>query len=75
MKKFYFDTSIWLDFFEGRDEPNLPKGELVKELIGKIVNEDSKIIISEVIKNELVGIGYSKYEIQELFKPFQDNLI
>ncbi len=29
-KKFYFDTSIWLDFFENRDEPNLPKAKLQK---------------------------------------------
>lgn len=72
---YYLDTSIWLDFFENRDEPNLPKGKFAKELIKKIVNENWKIIISEAVKNELVDIGYSKYEIEELFKPFQKNLI
>ena len=75
MKRYYFDTSIWLDFFEDRDEPNLPKSKWAKELVRKIVNEDGKIIISEAVKNELVDIGYSKYEIGELFKPLQKNLI
>ncbi len=75
MKKFYFDTSIWLDFFENRDEPNFPKGRWAKELIRKILNEDWKIIISEAVKNELIEIGYPKYGIEEFFKPLHSNLI
>lgn len=35
-ERFYFDTSIWLDFLEKRDEPNLPKSAWVKDLIEKI---------------------------------------
>ena len=75
MKKYYFDTSIWLDFLENRDEPNFPKGAWAKKLIKKMINENGKIIISEAIKNEMVEMGHSKYEIEELFKPFRNNLV
>ncbi len=68
-KRYYFDTSIWLDFFEKRDEPKLPKGEFAKELIKKISEENGKIIVSEVIKNEMIELSYSKYEIEALFGP------
>jgi hypothetical protein len=36
-ERFYLDTSIWLDFFENRNEPNFSKGTLAKELIKKII--------------------------------------
>ena len=71
-KRYYFDTSIWLDFLENRNEPNMPKGEWARKLVMKIVNKKDKILISEAIKNELMGIGYSKYEIEILFRPFQN---
>jgi len=70
-RKYYFDTSIWLDFFENRDEPDLPKEKYVRKLIEKIVKEDCKIICSEVVKNEMLVLGYSKYEIERLFFPFK----
>ena len=65
--KFYLDTSIWLDFLENRNEPNFPKGDLAKELISKIINEDDKIIFSDNNAVELKTIGYSDFEIEELF--------
>jgi len=74
-KRFYFDTSIWLDFLEKRDEPNLPKGTWAKELIEKIIKNKDKIVLSEVIKNELIGLGYSRYELESIFFPFQKILI
>lgn len=46
-KKFYLDTSIWLDFFENRDEPNLPKGQWANDLLNKIVKDDDLIIYSD----------------------------
>ena len=74
-KRYYFDTSIWLDFFEDRDEPNLPKGEYVKSLIKNIIKENGKIIYSEAIKNEMLVLGYSRNEIENLFLPHKRNLI
>ena len=57
-RKYYFDTSIWLDFFEKRDEPNFPKGTWAKELINKIIKEDDKILFSDNNLLELINIGY-----------------
>ena len=74
-KRFYFDTSIWLDFLEKRDEPGLPKGTWAKKLIEKIIKNKDKIVLSEVIKNELIGLGYSRYELESIFFPFQKILI
>ena len=68
--RYYFDTSIWLDFFVDRDKPNLPKGKNVQDLINKIINGNNIIIYSDLIIYELTSLGYDKYEVEDLFKPF-----
>ena len=68
-KLYYFDTSIWLDLFEDRDEPNLPKGKWVHELIRKIISQDDKIIYSDAVMDELMELGYNEYELNEFLKP------
>ncbi len=73
--KFYFDTSIWLDFFENRDKPNLPKGEWAYKLLNKIVESDNKIIYSNVNLLELVSVGYSLNYINNIFKSLEQVLI
>lgn len=70
-KKYYLDTSIWLDFLEDRNEPDFPKSDWAKKLVERILIEKGIIIVSEAVKNELVGLGYSKYEIEIMFRPFQ----
>lgn len=74
-KEYYFDTSIWLDFFENRDKPNMPKSEWARKLVRKIISEKNKILISEAVKNELMGLSYSRYEIEMLFGPFRNNIV
>lgn len=74
-KLFYFDTSIWLDFFEDRDEPNLPKGEWVHKLLDKIIKNDDKIVYSDNNLLELYMNGYPSYEIHELLQPLKQILI
>ena len=69
-ERFYLDTSIWLDFFEDRNEHNLKKGDFAKKLISKIVENGDKIIVSEVIKNELIGLKFSHYDVENLFFPY-----
>ena len=71
----YFDTSIWLDLFEDRDEPNMPKGKWATELVGKIIRENEKIAYSDLNISELEDAGYSLYEIERLFQPFDFILI
>lgn len=72
---FYFDTSIWLDFFEDRNEPNFPKSNRAKALVSKIIKDKDKIFISEVVKNELIGFGFSRYDIDSLFLPLQKIIV
>ena len=47
-KVFYFDTSIWLDFLENRNEPNIPKGRWVQELVSRIIQSGHKIVYSDL---------------------------
>ena len=65
-KRFYFDTSIWLDFLENRDEPEMPKGTWAKELIKKIVKEGNKILFSDNNMLELMNNNYLEFEIEEV---------
>lgn len=74
-EKYYLDTSIWLDFFECRDEPNLPKGEWAYELLKKITRTDAKVVYSDHNLFELRLVGYSSYEISDMFKPLRLILI
>ena len=71
MDIYYLDTSIWLDFFEARDEPNFPKGTWAKELIKKITRDENKILFSNINMLELINVGYSKYEIKELLQSLR----
>lgn len=75
MKTYYLDTSIWLDFFEKRDEPNLPKSTWARKLINKIIRKDGKIVYSDFSISELENLGYSFYEIKNMFLPLKNNLI
>lgn len=61
---FYFDTSIWLDFHEKRDK----NGELALKLILKIIKEDSKIVYSDLHLKEFKNLGYTKDEINSIFR-------
>src|SRR3989338_5394949 len=70
-EKYYFDTSIWLDFFEYRNEPNFPKGRWVQELINKIIESDAKILYSDINIVELGVAGYSSQDIDMLFKKLK----
>ena len=67
MRKYYFDTSIWLDLFENRDEPGLPKSRFVKELVNKILKMDGRILYSDVVMTEMSEISYPYNEIKQKF--------
>lgn len=61
-KRYYLDTSIWLDFFENRNEPKIPKGDWARQLLEKMVKNDGEILYSDIVLIELKGLGY---EIEE----------
>lgn len=74
-KNYYLDTSIWLDFFENRNEPNLPKGDWAHKLITKIIKNNDKIIYSDNNIYELNIIGYPTYELDSILQPLKPVLI
>ena len=74
-KKYYLDTSIWLDFFENRNEPNLPKGDWAHELLSKITGNNDKIIYSDIVILELGVVDYKPNEIEKLFEKIKPILI
>jgi predicted nucleic acid-binding protein len=72
---YYFDTSIWLDFLEERDEPNMPKSTWAKELVRTVIENEDKILLSEWIMNEMIELGMSKHDIEEKFNSLRNILI
>ena len=75
LNRYYFDTSIWLDLIEDRDEPNLPKGLWAQKLFGKIILDDSKILYSDMTISELKVVGYSQHELNNIFKKLNPVLV
>ena len=52
-KKYYIDTCIWIDFLEGREDKFRPLGEWAFMLIRKIIGEESIIILSNILRDEM----------------------
>jgi len=75
MEKYYLDTSIWLDFFENRNEPNLPKGDWAHKLLDKLIENNGKAIYSDILILELGLVGYQPDEIEKLFEDLKSILI
>lgn len=71
-KRFYFDTSIWLDFLEDRNEPNFPKSDWANELIKKIKIKGDEIIFSDINMIELVRAGYSEFKIDDVLNKLEN---
>ncbi|MEK6927910.1 MAG: PIN domain-containing protein [Nanoarchaeota archaeon] len=74
-RSFYFDTSIWLDFLENRDEPNFPKSKWAKKLVENIILEDDILLISDLNLIELEHLGYSIYIFDEMIQKFGDRFV
>jgi len=68
MKRFYLDTSIWLDYYENRGS----NGEFALKLIRRLIKEDSIIIYSDLHIIELKNLGYSLNEIYTILKIAKD---
>jgi len=61
-QKFYFDTSIWRDYYENRSDSTKSLGELALQLIKKIIEEDNLVLYSDFVVQELMV----KYSIEEI---------
>lgn len=65
--KFYFDTSIWRDYYENRSDKFRPLGEWALKLINKIIEEGDIIFYSDFVVKEL-EITFSIVEIEKIFE-------
>jgi predicted nucleic acid-binding protein len=72
---YYLDTGIWLDFFENRNEPNLPKGDWAHRLIETAVKNGWRIIYSDLVLKELQHVGYTQTELNEMFSSIRAILV
>jgi predicted nucleic acid-binding protein len=68
---FYFDTSIWLDFYEKRGD----NGEKALKLIMKIIKKDHTLFYSDMNLKELKLLGYSQEEINSILKTLKPHWI
>ena len=68
-RKFYFDTSIWLDYYEKRGK----NGESALKLINKIIEKNHIILYSNLIIKELKNLGYFLSEISEILSIAKPN--
>lgn len=66
----YLDTSIWLDLFENRNERCNPKSDHAFEMMKLLVLHESMIIVSNLIFDELSGLGYFRDDIQQSIEQF-----
>jgi len=70
-KKYYIDTSIWMDLYENRKGfKNEPLGEYALRLFSIILTKKHKLIISDLLIKEL-EMNYSIEEINGIMKPFE----
>ena len=74
-KTYYLDTSVWLDFFENRNEPKIPKGDWARELLAKIIKNDDKVVYSDIVLIEFGALEYSPEEIKRMFDQINSILI
>lgn len=72
--RFYLDTSIWMDYFEGRKGKYLDYGESAFKLLIKALAEGIKIVVSDAILHELERF-YSFKQISDFVLPFQDIML
>lgn len=69
-KRYYLDTSIFIDLFENRGK----NGEEAKKLFEKIIIDSSVVIYSDQHIKELKNFGYNNEEIIEMLSFIKDNL-
>ncbi|MBW2990655.1 PIN domain-containing protein [Candidatus Woesearchaeota archaeon] len=65
-KKYYLDTSIWRDYFEGRSNGLRPLGEWAWKLINLIIKDKNIFLYSDIVVQELKKY----YPIENINKTF-----
>ena len=65
--RFYFDTSIWLDFLEKRGE----NSKVAVKLIQEVIKNDCIVLYSVMVLQELRNLDYFESEIEDLLSIFR----
>ncbi|MDD9953600.1 MAG: PIN domain-containing protein [Candidatus Woesearchaeota archaeon] len=65
-QRFYIDTLIWRDYYEGRSDRFRPLGEWALMFFRKALQEQHTILFSSIVVDELQK-DYDKEKIQEIF--------
>ena len=67
VEKYYIDACIWRDFHENREDKFRPLGEWAFNLFRLIRETKSKVLYSDLIKDEL-SKDYNQEQIVEIFR-------
>lgn len=67
----YLDTNIYIDYFEGRVDYLRPLGEFAFNVIRKTIGCEFRIMISQVVTQEIEYNNY-KDKLLELIKTFKE---
>lgn len=71
VEEFYFDTSIWIDFYEKRGR----NGEHALQLIIKIINRNWRLAYSDLHIKEFKHLDYSNGGINDILNIIKPNSI
>ena len=69
-EKYYLDTSIWMDYYEDRQDPSKDIGELAFKLLCRLLASNSTIVVSSFLLREL-EVTYFLDRIRGLALPFE----
>ena len=72
MKTVYIDTNVYIDYFLNRTDKLRPLGDFAFNLIKKIVIEEYKLIISDLVILELEHNGFEK-QVKILLEKLKEN--
>ncbi|MFH1510312.1 MAG: PIN domain-containing protein [Candidatus Woesearchaeota archaeon] len=53
LKKYYLDTSIWMDYYEDRTDPSKEIGKMAFDLLAKLLASNRTIVVSTFVLREL----------------------
>lgn len=67
VERYYFDTAIWIDYYENRSDRFRPLGDWAHQLIGNILEKRDTILYSEMLIKELETL-YTKESIEKIFE-------
>lgn len=74
IKKYYLDTSIWIDYFENRKDKFRPLGEWAYALLSLIRKQNDKMLVSDLVITELKKY-MDEEKVKAILKDFKDPII